>query len=231
MIARAAFSAYSGTENWRVIVMAAFEPFPIIEVQPEWIFEQEALGSKRKFWYQYNGNGPSWLFKYPREGTGEHWAEKIAAELAGHLRIPHATVQLARFRGIYGSATSSFARGRRALIHGNQLIAGKVLGYDPEKRFHNADHTLDNVWRALEGVLQPASASNIAKRRFAQYLVVDALIGNTDRHHENWGVLQRSIGKTWKNYRPLSTTHHRSDASLPTVDREKLVSSCSPKIR
>ena len=29
---------------------------------------------------------------------------------------------------------------------------------------------------------------------FADYLVLDALIGNTDRHHENWGLLMKQVG-------------------------------------
>jgi hypothetical protein len=36
-----------------------------------------------------------------------------------------------------------------------------------------------------------------AKMRMAEYVVLDALIGNTDRHHENWGLLRKRIGDRW----------------------------------
>lgn len=36
-----------------------------------------------------------------------------------------------------------------------------------------------------------------AKHRFAEYLILDALIGNTDRHHENWGILRKRDGDHW----------------------------------
>jgi hypothetical protein len=96
------------------------------------------------------------------------------------------------------------------LIHGNQLLAGKVFGYDPERRFRNADHTLENIWRALDGSLQRASASKSAKRWFAKYLILDALIGNTDRHHENWGVLRRRVGERWESFLAPSFDHASS---------------------
>lgn len=50
--------------------------FPIIKVDPNWMREDEEMGSKRKFWYRPAGDQPRrWLFKYPKSGTGEHWAE------------------------------------------------------------------------------------------------------------------------------------------------------------
>jgi len=40
-------------------------PYPIIEVQPEWVVEPEGMGSKRKFWYRQTEESAAWLFKYP----------------------------------------------------------------------------------------------------------------------------------------------------------------------
>ncbi len=55
----------------------------------------EQLGSKRKFWALMEEEPRPWLFKYARRNTGEHWAEKLGAELAGRLKVPHARVELA----------------------------------------------------------------------------------------------------------------------------------------
>lgn len=106
------------------------------------MLEHEALGSKQKFWYRDPDSDTDWLFKFPRPGTGEHWAEKIAAEVAAHLRLSHALVELAEFDGTFGSTTLSFASRSGELIHGNQILVGNVLGYDPDRRFRNSDHTL-----------------------------------------------------------------------------------------
>ena len=85
--------------------------YPIVEVRRESASESEDMGSKDKFWYLHPKEEEEyWLFKYPRRNTGEHWAEKIAAEVAALLEIPHARVELAIFEENKGSVTKSFAQ-------------------------------------------------------------------------------------------------------------------------
>jgi hypothetical protein len=172
--------------------------YPVIQIDPNWVLQQEALGSKEKFWFRRKDAEPQWLFKFPDENTGQHWAEKIAAEVAEILDIPHAHVELAVFQDTLGSATESFARDGWELFHGNQILAGKVLGYDPDKKFQQSDHTLTNIFTAIDKTFLTPETSHIARRQFAEFLVLDALIGNTDRHHENWGILRRRVGDGWE---------------------------------
>jgi hypothetical protein len=167
----------------------AGDSYPILLIQPEWVLEDEAMGSKQKFWFRRLDDGADWLFKYPQPNTDQHWAEKIAAEIAEELEILHAKVELALFDGVRGSATESFAREGRELYHGNQVLAGQVLGYDPAKKFRQSSHTMANIFAALNRVFRRPETATAAKIRIADYLVLDALIGNTDRHHENWGIL------------------------------------------
>ena len=209
------------------------DPYPIIEVKPKWVLEPEAMGSKDKFWFKRpdedvawlfehpqpdtgqhwaekiaaevaksqgtlpEEQGTNWLFKYPRQDTGEHWAEKIAAEVAKLLGVPHAKVELAAFSGERGSVTESFVRVGQELVHGNQLLEGVVHSYDPAKEFHQSSHTLANIWQVMDRVFEEPAAARRAKLRIAACLVLDALIGNTDRHHENWGILRKRVGKSW----------------------------------
>ena len=166
--------------------------YPIFEVRREWAREREDMGSKDKFWYLHpNVEKELWLFKYPRPNTGEHWAEKIAAEIAAFLEIPHAPVELAVFENDKGTVTKSFAQMSQALVHGNQMLAIAVHGYDPKQKFHQSSHTLTNIWQVLETVFGESELAEKAKCRLAEYLVLDAVIGNTDRHHENWGIILR----------------------------------------
>lgn len=75
---------------------------------------------------------------------GEHWAEKIAAEVASVLIIPAAKVELAEFNGRRGCASRSFvdtSRGQ-SLIHGNEVLGGLVVKYDPAKKLRQSDHNL-----------------------------------------------------------------------------------------
>jgi HipA-like C-terminal domain len=199
------------------------DPYPIISVKPEWVLEPEAMGSKTKFWYRAE-NGSDWLFKYPQAGTGQHWAEKIAAEAAACLGVMHAPVELAVFQAERGSATESFARDGRNLFHGNQVLGGKVLGYDKAAKFHHSSHTLANIWLALERSFTTPESVKLAKRTMGEYLVIDALIGNTDRHHENWGLLCRRTDSGWKGFVAPSFDHASSlGRELRDEKRERLI--------
>ena len=64
-------------------------------------------------------------------------------------------------------------------------------------------HTLDAVMTALEEfdvlpwptVDPPLPATFDARDVFVGYLLLDAWIGNSDRHHENWAIIQRDDGR------------------------------------
>ena len=106
------------------------EPYPVVDVEEA--IDPEAMGSKGKFWCLASGRRGKWLFKYPRKNTGEHWAEKVAAEVAGRLEIPHGRVELAIRDGSPGTVSESFvdeSQGQE-LVHGNQALYETVLGYD-----------------------------------------------------------------------------------------------------
>lgn len=170
--------------------MTSFYPIYPISAQPEWV---EQMGSKPKFWFRRSDDNQSWLFKFARKGTGEDWAEKIAAEVAAALTIPAPGIELAEFNGRRGSISRSFVLQREGwdLVHGNELLAAYVSGYRRDLVFRQSQHTLDNILTVLRQVFPDPAQSGIQTTRLAGYLTLDALIGNTDRHHENWGVLRR----------------------------------------
>ena len=195
--------------------------YSIVEVKAEWMLQPETMGGKEKFWYRKPGGAETtWLFKYPRAGTGEHWAEKIVAEIAALLRIQHARVELAVFNDQPGTTTESFARGGRELVHGNQILARKISGYDPDLKYGQSMHTLSNIVQALDSVYGSAEIARAAKLRIAEYVVLDALIGNTDRHHENWGLLRRRVGDRWKS-RVAPSFDHASSLGRELLDERR----------
>lgn len=163
--------------------------YPILELPLAAREDAEPLGSKPKFWVSLGEQ--RWLFKEARPNTGEDWAEKVASEVAAVLGVPAAQVELARFGGMRGCVSKNFidvARGQ-SLVHGNEVLALQVTNYDITKVFRQSDHTLDNIIAAVRSVFSPDLAlANQALCQLASYMVLDALIGNTDRHHENWGL-------------------------------------------
>jgi hypothetical protein len=50
---------FPGSDEGIDLQMAAIsESYPIVEIQPEWVLEPEALGSKEKFWYRARHSQP-----------------------------------------------------------------------------------------------------------------------------------------------------------------------------
>src|SRR5882672_7391934 len=163
--------------------------YPIIQVAADSIIGDEQLGSKNKFWFSRDGQ--KWLFKEGRENTGEDWAEKIAAALGDLVHVQTAQVELAEFAGRRGSASKSFVGDGENLIHGNEILAGMILGYDRARRLHQSDHTFANIIAAVQKLTEADEIASDVLTILASYLVLDALVCNTDRHHENWGFLAR----------------------------------------
>ena len=176
--------------------------FETVDVS-EWpVVGDEPMGTKRKVWLGRPAaggvGGPKWLFKYrSRDYTGDDWSEKVAAGLAGVLGVPHATVELAG-RGADRGVISRDLAGDAQLIPGDRVLAEHDASFpDSATAYSKSDHTLVGVFRVLlkltVGVAEgtPAvTAICTAADTFCGYLMLDALLGNTDRNPGNWAVLE-----------------------------------------
>ncbi len=105
------------------------------------------------------------------------------------LGLPTHHAELAQFEGQEGCAVRSFLAEYEVLVHGNEVLAGTIEGYDKDKMRGQADHNFENIVAALERWFPNERRREVASSRIVGYLVLDALVGNTDRHHENWGIL------------------------------------------
>lgn len=189
-------------------------PIFIVKDEPENI---EQLGTKEKFWY-LNSEGESYLFKFSRENTGEHWSEKIAEQLCKLLNLPHATYELAksshrRNQEAWGVISKNFVAPHQKLIMGNEALSKYYSSTYPspaspghshtkhKDRYHTKQHTVNRVLQYLEIEqisIEPQynTVPYSAIGMFCGYLLLDALISNQDRHHENWGILLDSTTNT-----------------------------------
>ncbi|MEX1361901.1 MAG: HipA domain-containing protein [Nannocystaceae bacterium] len=156
------------------------------------------MGTKAKFWYRAP-NGEEWLFKFARDRTGEHWSEKIASEIGAALGVPCARVELACCDGLLGSVSRSFIDSdQESLVHGNELLQEVDESYPSSQLRGVSKYTVDAVLERLDGVQPPRAPEadlTLATDWFVGYLLLDAMIGNGDRHHENWGVLHDAKGR------------------------------------
>ncbi|MGC0053693.1 hypothetical protein ACNSPG_11585 [Brucella pituitosa] len=187
--------------------MSDFFPVIDVEVKNE---NPESLGTKEKFWIEHGGE--NFLLKYGRDGTGEDWAEKVACELCKLLDLPHADYELALHNGRMCTLSKSFISKDERLILGNELIGTAKKTADGAKSYQQKEHTISRVLVAILFSTDP-DAKNFSLPRFSEhwhnfigYLMLDAWLGNCDRHSENWGVI---IGKS-RTVRLAPTFDHAS---------------------
>lgn len=169
----------------------------VVDVSSWGAAEEETLGTKTKGWLS-SPEGSRWLFKEPRPATGDDWSEKAACGLAELLQLPHARVELASRGGRPGSISLDFTREsgipKWRLTLGNELLWGQDPTY-PRDRFRGVQrYTVDRVLDLLmehgaRHQIMPDGAPLSAPEVFTGYLLLDAWIGNQDRHHENFGML------------------------------------------
>lgn len=169
--------------------------YPILEITEDTPTQLEQLGSKAKFWY-WDESGRHMLFKEGRPKTGENWAEKVCCEICRLLGLPHAEYDLAAWKNRKGVVTPTLVPKGGRLVLGNELLARTVADYDQTKRFRARQYTVKTVMAAASfkeigfpiGWESPVSVTDAAGV-FVGYLMLDALVSNQDRHHENWGVI------------------------------------------
>jgi HipA-like C-terminal domain len=184
------------------------DPYLELDVTSWEVIEFEQLGSKPyKWWLRKPGSVESnledpakWLFK-PRTSQrlptgdvpkGDDWAEKIASEIAREIGIPAARIELAERKAALGIISGDVSVGR-SLVLGNVVLSRHDPSYPKDQPRRVPGYTVEAIYRSLrELAVEPPLGTppdQDACSVFASYLVLDALIGNTDRHHMNWGVL------------------------------------------
>ena len=230
--------------------------YPIIHVPRDASEETEHVGTKEKFWFFRSRPGPigqaedeeEWMFKAVRKrktgslaGTypdGDDWAERVAADVAGRLGLPHAAYEMAVYDGEDGPVPGIITRkiqGPGRLVEGNELLVehARIDGYpraprDEERKFtrvtaYSPPLVLDTLM-ALGVEPPPASDLPPAVQTGADllvgYLLLDALVWNTDRHDQNWAVFENS--------RQLAPTYDHASClgrELPDTKRSRRLSS------
>lgn len=143
-----------------------------------------------------------WLFKPTIEQANGvrqigDWTECVGSTLARALEIPSAESRLAVRAGNDGVIVRNvrvsgydMVTGRLAMLH----EIGVATRDSARDRTASLGHSVDNVLRTLAkygpppgwGTWSDASAVEV----MVSYFVLDALIGNGDRHEQNWSVLR-----------------------------------------
>lgn len=125
---------------------------------------------------------------YPNESITEHLLTRIG-ELLG-LRMAESSLRSAH--GQIRFLSRYFLGPNENLVHGTEIFAGyledKAFVKEVEKAGADRDFfTFQFVDEAIRSEF-PGQASSILKA-YTRMLAFDAIVGNNDRHHYNWGIV------------------------------------------
>lgn len=198
--------------------------FNIVVVPDDVLRVQEPMGTKDKFWYLDLDLGTC-LFKEGHENTGEDWCECVSAELCQLLNLPCAAYELAIWQGRRGVVSPNFMSNNESLFPGNEVLYRLDRDYPAEQRFRVQKHNIESIYGCFHPLevrlpVEPVPAGIVtAKQVFLGYLMLDAWIGNTDRHHQNWALVQQSEEKR-VTYRLAPTHDHAASLGCTLTENE-----------
>lgn len=181
----------------------------VLDVTAWPVASREPAGSGENTWL-LDPSGLTRLFKPNRiqangQEQGEDWAELLAHRIAAALELPSAVVaigvrrttgQADRFGALSSNVITDDSRKRGYEMQSGGVLLSGAPGYHVRRSDgsgrpvqDHVGHTVDAVFRCLAEASPPAGSPTDACGTFAGYLTLDALIGNQDRHEENWGVI------------------------------------------
>lgn len=165
--------------------------YEILDIPYSSLGLSEPLGTKQKYWF----NGGEWLFKRGREKTLEDCSEKIACEIAKLINLPCAEYNFGKLidyknQVVLGVVSKNFLNHQNSeeLILGNQVLGKIFQDYDQYSKYKVRKYTPTLVLLVFEAFSR-IEQNDMFLQTLIGYLVFDCLIGNTDRHHENWGII------------------------------------------
>jgi hypothetical protein len=138
-----------------------------------------STGTREKDWLIRPDNRRRALIKYPLKSPGELWAEKLASEFGKVYGCNVPEADLARRENKNGVLAYSFLSRNESLVEGAALFIEVDSNFDP--------HIMNGYDVQLIQTLLPDAK---LFEDFLRIMLFDALIGNQDRHVENWGIIE-----------------------------------------
>lgn len=169
------------------IVLINFDKWEVDEDSPF------GSGASEKKWLINPSTKQKGIFKFPKgvdigKPTGEYWAEKIASQLAEVLGIECAKVDIGTFNGRIGSMSYMILNDEEELIEGIQYITNIYKEYNQDKFIDYKTQEPYSINMILKSIKDTGLGNN-----FLVIPIFDALIGNSDRHHSNWGIVKNKV--------------------------------------
>lgn len=124
--------------------------------------------------------------KVVKEFPSEFWSEIVASQLGHMLNLPVLHYDIAAYKGTLGCISKNMAKDDEEITEGVRIIANVMPSFpvDPD---YKQKHFLDLVQKSLARI-----GISKFRRIVIEMLLFDCIIGNTDRHSENWALIKKN---------------------------------------
>lgn len=153
-----------------------------------------STGGTRAKKYLQAPDGKFYYFKRSQLKPGkdyhyEFWSEVIAYELGSLLGFTMLRYDIAVYDDVMGCISESMINSEEEeLIEGVKYLQAFSPNYDPSLKEHQSWYTFELIKNSLDKAKLKGYIFHII-----EIIVFDALIGNGDRHQENWAVINKQI--------------------------------------
>lgn len=123
--------------------------------------------------------------------TYENISEKLAELIAKRIGIKSAHIDIGTYNGAVGCFSYNLKGNTDMMNEGIDFITKKFPNYNPETGIDSKTkeyYSFDMIMQSLE--------NESLKRQFLEVIIFDYIIGNTDRHQNNWAVLKNEYGES-----------------------------------
>lgn len=153
----------------------------------------EGSGRSEKLWLK-SKEGKIGLFKFPKindpekgKETTEHISEHLAYKLGDLLGVQTARVDIGTYHGRIGSMSYLICEDKEFLMEGIWFISAKF----PKYNSNTMQDEESEKYYCIEH-LSAAIPKFIPSKAWIEMMLFDFVIGNRDRHQNNWAILVKN---------------------------------------
>lgn len=192
----------------------------------KWIPDNEKLdsGKGKKIWLTNPNNNSDGWFKYVKKtqeknGDGsyvetfENISERIAELIAMEIKLPCAKIEIGTYYNEKGCLSYNILNKNRTMTEGISYISRKYPKYDVKE-----EKDLESgKYYSLEVIMNSLDSKEL-KEHFFKIMIFDFIIGNSDRHSNNWAIIKNSKNK--EQFAPV----YDNGSSLCSLIKESQIS-------
>ena len=175
--------------------MVNYSPQYLVIDNWERLYEINTLGTRSKF-VVLSPTNDIYYFKTSlkkivdgkvvKEFPCEFWSEIVASQLGDMLNLPVLRYDIAAYKDTLGCISKNMAKDDEEITEGVRIIANIMPSFPVDPNYKQK-HFLDLVQKSLARI-----GISKFKRIAIEMLLFDCIIGNTDRHSENWALIKKN---------------------------------------